>query len=253
MAKLLHRYRQGLFLWKQLRPFSAFRLSLAEMIRRLIDKDAVVSYSQAGEDRLIEQILFQFAEYDRERIYVDVGANEPIRKSNTFRLYVRGWHGLAIDGNDEIVRRYQRNRPRDLAICAIVSKECRDATFQIMADPALSRISGPDAVTENTNIIESRALRTTTLAALFEQHGIPHYFGLLNIDVEGSDFDVLSSFDISIYRPALIVIEMHDFAVDTAGNNRIFAYLVSANYQMVAYAGRNGFFLDRSVYPASQH
>ena len=53
--------------------------------------------------------------------YVDVGAHHPIRFSNTFRLYRKGWRGLNIDANPGSMKRFHHTRPRDINIEAAVS------------------------------------------------------------------------------------------------------------------------------------
>lgn len=53
------------------------------------------SYAQFGEDRVIDNLLGGI----QQGFYVDIGCNMPIGCSNTWKLYLRGWGGIAIDGN----------------------------------------------------------------------------------------------------------------------------------------------------------
>ena len=50
------------------------------------------SYAQEGEDLLLERILGK----QGKGFYVDVGAHHPVRFSNTFLFYKRGWRGINI-------------------------------------------------------------------------------------------------------------------------------------------------------------
>lgn len=61
--------------------------------------------SQFEEDGIIAELLPQ-----RCGVYVDIGAYHPISDSNTYALYQRGWHGLAIDPLDfsELYRKKSR-------------------------------------------------------------------------------------------------------------------------------------------------
>lgn len=89
-------------------------------------------------------------------------------------------------------------------------------------------------------------VRTRTLANLFEQYQAPDRFHLLTIDVEGHDSEVLSSFDLSRYRPILIVIEMTDFKMEDLQSHRISRYLLEHGYRMHGFVTMNGYFIDQS-------
>jgi hypothetical protein len=62
------------------------------------------TYSQHGEDRLI---LDYFKKLGRPTgTYVDVGANYPIKISNTYLLYRSGWRGLTVEPIPRLSRRH---------------------------------------------------------------------------------------------------------------------------------------------------
>ena len=61
--------------------------------------------------------------------YVDVGANLPSRRSNTFRLYCHGMSGICVEPNLELASLLERRRRRDLVICAAVGERDSVATF----------------------------------------------------------------------------------------------------------------------------
>ena len=77
-----------------------------------------------------------------------------------------------------------------------------------------------------------------------EKYNAPKVIDLLSIDVEGHDFEVLSSLDLNIYRPRLIVVEIHKFDINNPSASKIYEYLIEHNYKMVSYAVMNGYFLD---------
>src|SRR5262249_55595566 len=152
------------------------------------------SYAQAGEDRIIESYVDQ----TRAGFYVEVGCHHPFRGSNTVSLYSRGWHGVVVDGNPELIGLFKRVRPRDTAICAVVSNEEGPVVFTLAKVPELSTVSsdfaevwiGESGVKER---VEVQAIRLQTI---MEESGVPPHFDLLSIDVEGHDYEVLTSFDI---------------------------------------------------------
>ena len=49
-------------------------------------------YSQFGEDTILEKYL-----QEHKGFYLDIGSGDPVRGSNTFFLYKKGWSGILID------------------------------------------------------------------------------------------------------------------------------------------------------------
>ena len=48
--------------------------------------------------------------------YIDVGAGHPIADNVSFWFYERGWQGIVVEPQPELLALYQRLRPRDLTI-----------------------------------------------------------------------------------------------------------------------------------------
>ena len=66
-------------------------------------------YSQTGEDRLIAKYL-----PEGTGKYLDIGAGLPIRGSNTYFLYKRGWSGVVLDPISLNIKLSRTFRPRDI-------------------------------------------------------------------------------------------------------------------------------------------
>ncbi|WP_018700264.1 FkbM family methyltransferase [Amorphus coralli] len=241
MALLASRTERARLLFRQFRGIDAARLLVTDVVRLAADRFGIASYSQTGEDRIIDAILG-----DRQGYYVDVGCNHPVRCSSTFFFYRRGWRGLCIDANEALVALYRRARPHDRAVCAVVSSSTRDLVFTEFADDRISSVD-PDhsrAWSKSREVTSERHVRAVTLQSLLEAADAPNRFDLLAIDVEGHDLEVLFSLDLGVYRPALIVIEMHGFDLERPKANPIYRHLAEAGYQMVGYAVMNGYFVD---------
>ena len=63
------------------------------------------SFSQFGEDLIINKILKKIPNGN----YLDLGSFHPIHFSNTFLLYLRGWRGVNIDGNEDMIKISKKN------------------------------------------------------------------------------------------------------------------------------------------------
>lgn len=119
-------------------PFTvALRVILLSFARDVLRIPVSFSFSQGGEDILIPDIAKGMLGMTSAGNYVDVGCNAPIHYSNTFNLYLRGWRGLNIDANYELIKECQRVRRDDISICAAVSDSEREATFHKSKDTHL--------------------------------------------------------------------------------------------------------------------
>jgi len=65
-----------------------------------------------GEDKMLLQLL------PKTGTYLDIGCSQPIKYSNTFLLYLRGWKGTCVDTRK--IRRFKWFRPRDTFLQANV-------------------------------------------------------------------------------------------------------------------------------------
>ena len=81
------------------------------------------SYAQVGEDRILQALCPKIG------FYVEVGANHPLRCSNTFLLYLSGWRGIAIDANESLISLFKKIRPLDQSIHALVSNKVTEEEF----------------------------------------------------------------------------------------------------------------------------
>ena len=180
--------------------------------------------------------------------YVEVGANHPQYFSNVFALYRRGWRGISIDANESLVRLHRRCRPRDQMVCAAVSNVERRAVFTECDDSLLSSLD-PSFVDHLNQRFDGKRLRqrqvtTRTLTSILDNARCPTRFELLSIDVEGHDFEVLSSLDLSRYRPRIVVIEMHEFSFEEAASHPVCGHMRSHGYTLAGHLATNTYFRD---------
>lgn len=222
--------------------FNGLRTFLAQRCRKALDPHNISSYSQTGEDRIVGHLL----NVDRG-FYVDVGCNHPQRYSNTYEFYRKGWHGITIDANSNLIEEHRRVRREDAGVCAVVSDKERDIVFTEFHDSLVSSVSDSHVDLWKTlrEIKEQRTVRAETLNAILERHEAPHQFDLLSIDVEDHDFEVLRSLDLQRYRPQMIVIEIHDFDIEHPDQNNIYLHLRNHDYKMIGFVCGSGYFADR--------
>ncbi len=228
-------------LLNQFSLYNAMQFYLFKVARKFTNSHANVSYSQTGEDIIIQTILQTI----NKGLYVEVGSNEPIQHSNTFGLYLKGWRGITIDANKKMVELHKRVRPNDIAICAAVSDEETEVTFYEFEMDEISTINKDFYLKEKDKrkISKQTKIKTRTLDNILNEYSIQDSsIDLLSIDVEGHDFKVLKSINLTKYRPKLIVVEMHDFNFDSISSSDVCQWMLNHNYSLVGYATWNGYF-----------
>jgi FkbM family methyltransferase len=163
-----------------------------------------LSYTQNLEDY---HLSLAFAGQHTGR-YIDIGAGHPIADNVSFWFYERGWQGIAVEPQADLVALYPRLRPRDVVVQSLVGRACGEGDFH-----AVDRLHGFSTTVERHAQqarqfgADYRTLRlpVVTLARLCEQH--PGEIDFLKIDVEGGEQDVLAGGDWRRHRPKVIVIE----------------------------------------------
>jgi FkbM family methyltransferase len=236
------RFAKARILFRQFNRGRALRLVWAEWQRKLFDRHSVGSYSETGEDRMIGHYLRDVG------FYVDVGCNHPERYSNTFALYKRGWKGITIDANQELMAEHRRIRKRDQGICAVVSNRSEEVVFTEFEDSLVSSLNAEhvEKWVGKSKIRRTLTVVPETLTSILDRCQAPKVFDLLSIDVERHDYEVLSSLNFAVYRPKLVVVEMHGFEILNPGPNKIYEHLRENNYQLVGFVSKNGYFRDSS-------
>ena len=81
-------------------------------LRKLFLAGGEISYSQAGEDMILNCIFLS----KNNGIYVDVGANHPTKASNTYFFYKIGWTGINIDAFPDAIKLFRKQRKKDINI-----------------------------------------------------------------------------------------------------------------------------------------
>jgi FkbM family methyltransferase len=168
------------------------------------------SFSQYGEDILIAHYLEKFSPTDG--IYVDIGAFDPIKYSNTLLLYKKGWQGINVDIDRDKVDEFIKHRSRDFSVSAAISDKKERVQFVTYPCRPTNRLLPIDS-TDYRSVLGENPLEVTTIetsrldeviaASPFADREI--YY--LNIDCEGNDLNVLKSCDLDRSLPKLITIE----------------------------------------------
>lgn len=231
---------------------SAIRVgSLYHWIKSLIRKTVPfgrLAYSQEGEDLILARL---FDSRMAPGFYVDIGAHHPVRYSNSYYFYRRGWRGISVDAMPGTAKLFQRMRPRDIAVECGVGAQAGAMTYYMFNEPALNTFSEQEAKKKNRGsycILEEIQVPVMTLAQILNQY-LPEGTGIdfMTIDTEGLDNEVIASNDWNRYRPSVVMIELLDTSLDDMTTSPAAELLKQNGYRLFAKTCNTYFFVTENT------
>ena len=158
---------------------------------RCFDSPHTVSWSHAGEDISLDHYL----KHRKCGSYIDVGAHHPDRNSNTRQLYQRGWRGVNIDANEDLISNFFVKRPEDKNICAAVGSKSDYELY--LFDELLVTTTNKEhrdfEINRGRKVTSKRTVNGMTLRNILDRYFPTSRLTLLTIDIEGADCDALHS------------------------------------------------------------
>jgi FkbM family methyltransferase len=218
----------------------------ARLASWLLGAHAGITYAQEGEDRILSRLL----DGQNSGFYVDVGAHDPRRFSNTYLLYLAGWSGIAIDPNPAAAEAFRQIRPRDEFVTAAVGPSPGMREYYEFDDPALNTLSR-DRADEIVAKTSYRLMRTSVVPVERLDHILDRRMSsstgidVMSVDTEGLDEDVLKTNDWQRHRPSLVVAEvLHARTVREADSSGVGRFLSTNGYIPIAKAANSVIFRD---------
>lgn len=231
--------------------------SFVKLIKKLRHfKKGKLSFSQCGEDLMVDNL---FAELRLKHInYLDVGSHDPVKLSNTYYFYLKGSHGVLVEPDPSLFRKLRATRGRDICLnqAVSISGKAERKPFYLMRSSTLNTLSKSEAERcaalghPMVGVIEVDAI---PINDIIKTHfsDVPLHF--LSVDVEGVDFDIIKSLDLSRYRPVVLCVETITFDTDRKRQRKrteIAEYLHGQDYLTYADTYINTIFVDRKLWHA---
>jgi FkbM family methyltransferase len=170
-----------------------------------------LTYSQFGEDLIIANLFWLLG--IAKPTYLDVGANHPLRGSNTALFYARGSRGTIVEANPHLMPLWRELRPGDLALNVGVSTEKGELPFYLIDDFSGRNTFKKDYAESFVNnypdfsVQEVQSIPTLPLNDIVDQHLRGKWPDLLTMDIEGFDYDVINSTNFNGSGPAVLCVE----------------------------------------------
>lgn len=204
-----------------------------------------LSYAQHGDD-LIVMNLFNNLEMTKFT-YLDIGAHNPYIISNTALFYKRGCRGINVEANPNLIQYFYEYRPEDSNLNIGIGKKQGTMPFYM-----IDQLSGLNSFSEETikkridnkkhDIkVETINIPVITLELLIKNYCNGVFPDFLSIDIEGLDYDVLSSIDLNRNGPLIIDVEiMGDIGLKMKN------MLEEQGYKIAFRCGANLIFIKKS-------
>jgi FkbM family methyltransferase len=183
--------------------------------------------------------VWQFFAGRTDGFFVDVGANEPQRGSQTWFLEGRGWRGILIEPQAGICERLRQARPKAqvFQVACGAPGSPGEMPFFTAVTPGHSGLV-KNLVDATTNYVGTEMVRVTTLDAILAEAGNP-VIDFVTMDVEGTQFDVLRGFNLQRHRPKLLLVEDHLYDL------KAHRYVRRAGYRLVKRTGLNNWYVPK--------
>ena len=193
-------------------------------------------YSQFQQD---EWLYNKFYKNKIDGVFLEIGADDGIDKSNTKFFEDLGWTGLCIEPSPDRFSKLISNRKCICENIAVFDKECEIDFLDISGwgkglsgivesydQKHVTRIGWELENPENKghNTIK---VKTNTLNNILEKHGLVN-IDFCTIDTEGSEYEILKNFDFDKFNIDIIIVE-NNYGLDNVKN-----LLESKGYELIS-------------------
>jgi FkbM family methyltransferase len=193
-------------------------------------------------------IYEQYIGYKEDGFFVDIGAFDGWRWSNTAPLVEAGWRGIMVEPSpvfDLLQERLGKNEKISL-VASGIGIYSGEATFYL-GDSESTFLN--DLIATNPRLSYDHVIKkhVMTMNTLLSAYDCPEHYDVLSVDVEGCEIGVLGGYDLERWRPKLAIVEMDEHhAVEMLAANAamILAYFYHYGYGRIYYDDINSVFAE---------
>ena len=200
-------------------------------------------YSQFGEDSILQKYL-----QENKGFYLDIGSGDPVRGSNTFFLYKKGWSGILIDPLTRNMFPSKIIRRKDRIIQGLVGATNKSYLFYELYPYEYSTTNNEivkDLINnKKAKLVKKVQLNTFSVSELNLNINLDQP-SLLSVDCEGFDLEVLKTIDLKTIKFRVICAEDFDYN-PASKSSAINQYLNENGYEIVDRAGPSSIYVKSS-------
>ena len=199
-----------------------------------------VSYSQAGEDVVVDSLLQSMGV---QPTYLELGTNHPRFGNNTYKFYRRGCCGVLVEADPSLIADIRRARPRDIVLNVGVGVGDQSSKkFYVFPCSGNNTFDEADALQrDRSGSMRIKAVLDVTLMSVndiirLNFSCIPDF---LSIDIEGLDLAVLDSLDFDKYPIPVICAETCQYSEN---------HIKPKDYSIARFLETKGYFTYADTY-----
>jgi len=205
-------------------------------------------WSQEGEDMILRRLFGNRS----SGFYVDIGAHQARRCSNTNYFYRQGWRDINIEPNPDGHALLKLFRRRDRNINCGVSDQEGTLPCYRFDEPALNTLDRDTAVRQSKKyrLIGEDRVRIARLEKILDDNmPADTVIDFINIDVEGHDLNVLKSNDWEKYRAEFVIAETIGNDMTQALGSDTAKFMAEQDYTLIAKTVNSVIFRDAHCAP----
>jgi FkbM family methyltransferase len=170
--------------------------------------------------------------------FVEVGANDPHARSQTWHLEQAGWRGVLIEPQPDLAEKLRAARSAQVFEAACSAPENAGRKLPLHVAGPLSALDrermAPGAMPERVIEVPVR-----TLDDILREANAPVPLDFLSVDVEGHELEVLRGFAFAHWQPRMILLEDH--VADLAKHR----FLRRNGYRLIRRFENNGWYVPK--------
>jgi FkbM family methyltransferase len=190
--------------------------------------------------------------------FIDVGAEQPVIDSVTYKLYLNGWRGINIEPQPEYFKQLENMRPEDINLnLAIGLAEDTSLDFYATTDAiglaGFGESARNELIKQGYNPVKIK-VEVNSLDNVCSDQNVRE-IDFLKIDVEGHELQVLRSFSFATIRPKLVIIEATKPNTNNLreDNQAIGTFMEEKKYSKIFFDGLNEWWAEQNSRDLQKH
>jgi len=205
------------------------QIMILDLLPEIYQKNVcgVRSFGQHYEDLIIMGIFGQIG--IEKPTYLDLGCNHPFRCSNTALMYLGGAKGVNIDANKVSAEAFQLTRTKNtLNLNCGVAPDSGVLSFYMQNEDSGLNTFSYDQVKHaqkkyNAEFNRIESVECKSLQDIIEDHCEGVFPDFFDCDIEGLDYDVIKSYDMTSKGPKVVCVEVRSDKMQQF-DNLMFSY-----------------------------
>lgn len=208
-------------------------------------------YKNSRSQSLQDLFVLSYHNFKKKGFFIEVGAYDGIFFSNTYLLEKKfKWSGILAEPSTRHFKSLKSNRKAKIETNLLYSTSNKNLLFIEVLNTknssalfsGIDKYSSRDFLSQARKINKKYNVNTISLNDLLVKHNAPKIIDYLSIDTEGSEYEILRTFNFKKYKFKSITVE-HNYSKN---RHKIYKLLTSNGYKRVLQeiSGMDDFYVN---------